>query len=131
MRRNAIISPGNPRVLPVKGDKGTARLPVLFKTGIDLSLVDERVAGAFCDTSIQPPVGYPKKVPVDYFPPYNATASRTCEVRIKVDGDITIPATLHVVKNLRHDVIVGANDLSKANVLFSFDESGMKIARGK
>ena len=39
MKRNSMIVPGNPRVLPVTGDKGTAKLGVLFKGGIDLSVL--------------------------------------------------------------------------------------------
>lgn len=130
MKRNSMIVPGNPRVLPVTGDKGTTKLDVLFKSGIDLSLVDERVAGKFCDISVPAPPGWPKKVPIDYFPPYNALASRTCEARIAIDGKITIPATLHVVKNIRYDVVIGANDMTRDRLRFAFDEHGMAISRG-
>jgi hypothetical protein len=127
--RNRNILPGNPRVLPVTGNKGTARLDVLFKTGIDLSLVDERVAGKICDITVPAPAGFPKEIPVDYFPPFAATAYRTCKASIRVDGKIAIPALLHVVKNLGHDVVLGADDISGAGLTIAFGKDGMAITR--
>lgn len=127
--RNRNPLAGNPRELPVTGDKGTSRLSVLFKTGIDLSLVDERAAGKICDITVPAPAGFPKEIPIDYFPPFAATAYRTCKATIRVGGKIAIPAKLHVVKNLGHDIVLGAADISEAGLALAFGKDGMTISR--
>jgi hypothetical protein len=127
MPRNSSIMKGNPRLLDVTGDKGTARLNVLFKTGIDFSLVDERVAGKICDIAIPVPPGFPKKMEIDNFTPFFAMASRKCNATIDT-GEFTIPVTLHVVKNINHDVVIGAIDASRSDLVFSF-KGGMKVSK--